>query len=101
MTTSIDPRSYIEPKPVSAISHKGLRIAARSAKIYTCNVPDRQQVAKENYLRRNYQIKRCGYSSVTYKPYETVGEVFLDNKNLILVALGQQKDGNINNEVEY
>lgn len=102
MTTIDDPRSYIELKPVSGISHKGLPIAARSATVYTCNVPDRQQIAKENYSRRNYQMKKCGYSSVSYKPYESVGKVFLDNKNLILVAL-EQKDRavDVDSEVKF
>ena len=92
MTT--DPRSYVESRPVSRESHKGLRIAARSVTVYTCNVPDRKEVAKQNYLRRSRIMSSCGYNSVTYKPYETVGKVYLDNKKMILVALGQEQEQN-------
>ena len=92
MTTFDDPRSYVASKPVSGISHKGLHISARSAVVYTCSAPDRHEVAKQNYARRNHQMQKCGYNSVSYKPYKTLGKVFLDDKNLILVALGQKDD---------
>lgn len=91
MTALEDPRTYVLPKPVSQISHKGLRITARSDVVYTACVPDRHQVAQQNYYRRSYQMKKCGYNSLPHKPYQTVGKVFLDDKDLILVTLGQKQ----------
>ena len=101
MTALEDPRSYISSKPVSGISHKGLHISARSSLVYTCSLPDRREVAKQNHARRNYQMQKCGYNSVTYKPYKTLGKVFLDDKNLILVALGRKDDEVHRNEVMF
>ncbi|CAB4000355.1 Hypothetical predicted protein, partial [Paramuricea clavata] len=92
MTTLEDPRSYVASKPVSGISHKGLHVSARSALVYTCSLPDRRAVAKQNYARRNYQMQKCGYNSVSYKPYKTLGKVFVNDKKMILVALGQKDD---------
>jgi hypothetical protein len=92
MTTLEEPRSYVASKPVSGISHKGLHVSARSALVYTCSPPDRRAVAKQNYARRNYQMQKCGYNSVSYKPYKTLGKVFVDDKKMILVALGQKDD---------
>ena len=45
----------------------------------------------ENYERRRHQMSKCDYRSVIYKPYQPVGEVFLDNRKLILSALGQEQ----------
>ena len=102
MTAALeDPRSYISSQPVSRISHKGLRVSARSSVVYTCSLPHRPEVAKQNHARRNYQMQKCGYNSVTYKPYKTLGKVFLDDKNLILVALGQKEDEAHGSEVSY
>ena len=92
MSTLEDPRSYVASKPVSGISHKGLHVSARSAVVYTCSLPHRREVARQNYARRNHQMQKCGYNSVSYKPYKTLGKVFLDDKNLIMVALGQKDD---------
>ena len=36
-------------------------------------------------------MSKCDYRSVIYKPYQPVGEVFLDNRKLILSALGQEQ----------
>ena len=36
-------------------------------------------------------MRKCGYRSVIYKPYQPVGEVFLDDRKLILSALGQEQ----------
>ena len=100
MTTLEDPRSYVASKPVSGASHKGVHISARSSVVYTCGAPDRGEVAKQNYARRNHQMQKCGYNSVSYKPYKTLGKVFLDDKNLILVALGQKDDPINGSEVQ-
>ena len=75
------------------LSHAGLKITARCEKpLYTCEYPTRKQVAKENYERRLHQMTQCGYKSVNYKPYKSVGEVILDDKELILKSLGQLND---------
>ena len=36
-------------------------------------------------------MSKCGYRSVIYEPYQPVGEVFLDDRKLILSALGQEQ----------
>lgn len=36
-------------------------------------------------------MSKCGYRSVIYKPYQPVGEVYLDDKKLIQSALGQEQ----------
>lgn len=91
MPDSENPRSYVRPVPLPIPSHQGLKITARHAKIYTCEVPTRKEVARENYERRRHQMSKCGYRSVIYKPYQPVGEVYLDDKKLILSALGQEQ----------
>ena len=91
MPDTENPRSYIRPVPLPIPSHQGLKITARNAKNYTCEVPTRKEVARENYERRRHQMNKCGYRSVIYKPYQPVGEVFLDDKKLILSALGQEQ----------
>ncbi|EDO45458.1 predicted protein [Nematostella vectensis] len=90
MPETDNPRAYIQSKPLPITSHQGLKITARSARVYTCEVPTRREVARENYERRKHQMTKCGYRSVIYKPYQSVGEVFLNDKKLILSALGQQ-----------
>ncbi|XP_020617163.1 uncharacterized protein LOC110055123 isoform X2 [Orbicella faveolata] len=91
MPDSDNPRSYVRPVPLPIPSHQGLKITARNAKMYTCEVPARREVARENYERRRHQMSKCGYRSVIYKPYQPVGEVYLDDKKLILNALGQEQ----------
>lgn len=93
MPETENPRSYIRPIPVPVPAHKGLKITARNATVYTCEFPTRKEVAKENYERRKHQITRCGYRSVNYKPYQSVGEVYLDERMLILNSLGQRGSG--------
>ena len=36
-------------------------------------------------------MSKCDYRSVIYKPYQPVGEVFLDDRKLILSVLGQEQ----------
>lgn len=83
-------RDYVAIRPIPSPSHVGLKVTARcSDPVYTCESPSRNEVAKLNYERRNYQINACGYRSVSHKPYKEVGEVILDERELILRALGQ------------
>lgn len=91
MPDSENPRSYVRPVALPIPSHQGIKITARNSKIYTCEVPTRKEVARENYERRRHQMSKCGYRSVIYKPYQPVGEVYLDDKKLILSALGQEQ----------
>lgn len=95
MPDTENPRSYIRPVPLPIPSHQGLKITTRNAKIYTCEVPARKEVARENHERRRHQINKCGYRSVNYKPYQPVGEVYLDDKKLILSALGQEQTAQV------
>ena len=81
MPDTENPRSHIQPVPLpipSQIPH--LRSSSQKE---SCDC--------ENYKRRRHQMSKCGYRSVIYKPYQPVGEVFLDDRKLILSALGQEQ----------
>ena len=81
MPDTENPRSHIQPVPLpipSQIPH--LRSSNQEG---SCDW--------ENYKRRIHQMSKCGYRSVIYKPYQPVGEVFLDDRKLILSALGQEQ----------
>ena len=81
MPDTENPRSHIQPVPLpipSQIPH--LRSSNQEG---SCDW--------ENYKRRRHQKSKCGYRSVMYKPYQPVGEVFLDARKLILSALGQEQ----------
>ena len=81
MPDTENPRSHIQPVPLpipSQISH--LRSSNQEG---SCDW--------ENYKRRRHQKSKCGYRSVIYKPYQPVGEAFLDDRKLILSALGQEQ----------
>ena len=93
MPENENPRSYVRPMALPIPTHKGLKITARNATVYTCEFPTRREVAKENYERRKNQMTRCGYRSVNYKPYQSVGDLHLDERLLILSALGQGGNG--------
>lgn len=83
-------RDYVAVRPIPSTSHVGLKVTARcSTPVYTCESPSRNEVAKQNHERRSHQISACGYRSVNHKPYKEVGDVILDEKELILKALGQ------------
>ena len=83
-------RDFVAIRPIPSPSHVGLKVTARSSTpVYTCESPSRKEVAKQNYERRDYQTSSCGYRSVNHKPYREVGEVILDERELILRALGQ------------
>jgi len=89
----LDPKKYVAIKAIPYESHVGLRITARSFNPnYTCEYPKRTSVAKENYERRSYQLTECGYRSSVYKPYQEVGHVILDSKQLILETLQQKTE---------
>lgn len=92
MPETDNPRTFVRPKPIPVPPHRGLKITARNSTIYTCEIPSRKQVAHENYTRRTHQMTKCGYRSVNYKPYQSIGDVILDDKKLILTALGQDGD---------
>lgn len=85
-----DPREFVAVKQIPTASHVGLKITARcSTPVYTCEKPRRKEVAKDNFERRKFQTTQCGYRSINHKPYKSVGDVVLDDKELILRALGQ------------
>ena len=87
MPDTENPRSHIQPLPLPIPSNQDLQITARNAKFHTCEDPTRKEVARENYERRRRQMSKSGYRSVIYKPYQPVGEVFLDDTKLNLSAL--------------
>ena len=91
MPDTENPRSHIQPVPLPIPSNQDLQITAGNAKFHTCEVPTRKEVARENYERRKHQMSKCSYRSVIYKPYQPVEDVFLDDRKLILSALGQEQ----------
>lgn len=95
MPETENPRSYVRVVALPIPTHKGLKITARNATLYTCEFPTRREVAKENYERRKFQMTHCGYRSFNYKPYQSLGEVYLDERSLILDALGQSQRGSV------
>ncbi|XP_054753322.2 coiled-coil domain-containing protein 60-like isoform X1 [Lytechinus pictus] len=85
----------LQTKPLPLKSHQGLQILARSSSHYNCASPSREDVFLDNYARRTKQLNEQGYNSVNYKPYQLLGgPVVLDEKQLILSALGQSKRDN-------
>ena len=81
MPDTENPRSHIQPVPLpipSQIPH-----LPSSTQEGSCEW--------ENYKGRRHQMCKCGYRSEIYKPYQPVGEVFLDDRKLILSALGQEQ----------
>eukprot|EP00112_Aurelia_sp_Birch-Aquarium-sp1_P024487 Seg778.1 transcript_id=Seg778.1/GoldUCD/mRNA.D3Y31 product="Deleted in malignant brain tumors 1 protein" protein_id=Seg778.1/GoldUCD/D3Y31 len=95
----LDARDYVAIRPMPSPSHVGLKVTTRcSTPVYTCEIPSRKRVAKNNYERRDHQINQCGYRSVNFKPYKEVGEVVLDDRELILRALGQFDGDNISED---
>ena len=81
MPDTENPRSHIQPVPLPIplqIPH--LRSSNQEG---SCDW--------ENYERRRHQMSKCGYRSVIYKPYQPVGEVFLDDRKLILSGLRQEQ----------
>ncbi|KAL5013469.1 hypothetical protein ScPMuIL_007739 [Solemya velum] len=85
-----DPRTYVQQIPLPVSSQKGLKIQARNIDVYNPTVPARNEVRVSNYIRRMQQMSQQGFKSVSYKPYQGIGDPFyLDEKKLILHALGQ------------
>eukprot|EP00057_Strongylocentrotus_purpuratus_P028898 XP_011683372.1 PREDICTED: coiled-coil domain-containing protein 60 isoform X3 [Strongylocentrotus purpuratus] len=85
----------LHTKPLPLKSHQGLQILARSGSHYNCASPAREDVFHDNYARRTKQLNEQGYNSVNHKPYQVLGgPVVLDEKQLILSALGQLKQNN-------
>ena len=81
MPDTENPRSHIQPVP--------LPIPSQIPHLRSSN--QKESCDWENYERRRHQMSKCGYRSVIYKPYQPVGEVFLDDRKLILSALGQEQ----------
>ena len=84
-----DAKSFLAIEPPPSPSHHGKKIIARSNVHYSCEEPTREQVWVENYERRLKQMADCGFRSVDYKPYRELEEVELDDRVLMLKAVGQ------------
>ncbi|XP_067911686.1 coiled-coil domain-containing protein 60-like isoform X2 [Heterodontus francisci] len=86
----LEPRSFVMIKPLPFPPSKGLKVKARSLTVYSPCEPSRQQVFRENYCRRQNQLSQQGYRSVSWKPYQAVGQpLHLEPRQLILHSLGQ------------
>ena len=84
-------RDIIDIKPLPTPSCIGEKVSARSSTTYISPSMKKDQW-KNNHERRTRQVSECGYRSVPYRPYQPVGEMCLDEKQLILSALGQTHD---------
>ncbi|XP_074656915.1 coiled-coil domain-containing protein 60-like [Tubulanus polymorphus] len=92
-SSSRDPRCYVKQLPLPIDSHKGVKIQARSDTVYNATCPTREVIRKENYARRLQQLTQQGFSAVSHKPYQGIGDpFFLEERKLILSALGQWDD---------
>ncbi|XP_019632719.1 PREDICTED: coiled-coil domain-containing protein 60-like [Branchiostoma belcheri] len=92
-TARHDPRSYVQVKSLPIPTQKGLKLQARSETVYNPTTPTREEVFRENYGRRLKQTTRQGYRSRIDKPYQELGgPIHLDERKLILSALGQLKE---------
>ena len=88
-----DPRTYIKPVPLPAPPTTGLKIQARSEHVFNPTLPTRDDVRKDHYQRRLVQMTQQGFRSLIHKPYQGIGDPFyLDQKKLILHALGQWEE---------
>uniref|UniRef100_UPI00398EADA8 coiled-coil domain-containing protein 60-like n=1 Tax=Pristiophorus japonicus TaxID=55135 RepID=UPI00398EADA8 len=86
----LDPRSFVMITPLPFPSSKGLKVKARSLTVYSPCEPSREQVFRENYHRRQNQLSQQGYRSVSWKPYQAIGQpLHLEPRQLILHSLGQ------------
>ncbi|XP_048467408.1 coiled-coil domain-containing protein 60 isoform X2 [Rhincodon typus] len=86
----LEPRSFVMIKPLPLPPSKGLKVKARSLTVYSPSEPSRQQVFHENYRRRQDQLSRQGYRSVSWKPYQAIGQpLYLEPRQLVLHSLGQ------------
>ncbi|KAI8506120.1 protein of unknown function (DUF4698) [Branchiostoma belcheri] len=92
-TSRHDPRAYVQVKSLPIPTQKGLKLQARSETVYNPTTPTREEVFRENYGRRLKQTTRQGYRSRIDKPYQELGgPIHLDERKLILSALGQLKE---------
>ncbi|XP_072103831.1 coiled-coil domain-containing protein 60-like isoform X1 [Mobula birostris] len=86
----LDPRSFVAIKPLPFPPAQGLKVQARSLTVYRPCEPSREQVFRENYRRRQKQLRQQGYRSVIWKPYEAIGQPLrLGHTEFILYSLGQ------------
>ena len=67
------------------------RVVARSAVNYEESRPSREEVRRSNYERRADQMSGRGFRSSRTKPYRELGEVELDDQQLIMRAVGQDR----------
>ena len=88
--TVLDLKSFIRPTPLPIPSNVGVAIQARNSTVYSVSVPTRDEIRKENFLRRSQQLSHQGFWTAITRPYEEVGgPIYLDVKKLLLDSLGQ------------
>ena len=86
--THFNVRDIIDIKPLPTPSCIGEKVLVRNSTTYI-SPSLRKDQWKNNHERRTKQVSECGYRSVSHRPYQPVGEMCLDEKQLILSALGQ------------
>ncbi|XP_039264138.2 uncharacterized protein LOC120339960 [Styela clava] len=88
-----DPRHYLNIQPVPPWSAaKDAKLKARSFNQYNLGSPTRLDMFRMNYSRRLRQLTSQGFMSSSSKPYQPVGTLILNVKDLVKKTLGQEKD---------
>lgn len=87
-----DPRYYIAISPVPAWDMaKDEKLKARSLNQYNLGSPTRYEMFKYNYTRRLRQMSSQGFMSSPSKPFQPIGSLVLNPKDLVKKTLGQYR----------
>lgn len=87
-----DPRYYVDISPVPAWDMaKDAKLKARSLNQYNLGSPTRYEMFKYNYTRRLRQMSSQGFMSSPSKPYQPIGSLVLNPKDLVKKTLGQYR----------
>lgn len=88
-----DPRTYVRQEPLPVYIPNGVKVQARTLKVFNPAIPSRNDMRSANIRRRHSQMTSQGFRSVNFKPYHGIGDPFyLDQQQLILHALGQLEE---------
>ena len=91
------PRAFVKALPLPIDPQKGVKLQRRDSTYINPELPTRDEIRRSNYERRQQQMATMGFKSVSHKPYVGIGDPFhLDQKKLILHALGQLDEVTIN-----
>lgn len=77
--------------PLPSGEYDGEKVIARTDQNYEQLRPSRDEVRRANYERRREQLSRQGFHSASTRPYRELGEVELNERRLLLKAVGQDQ----------